>query len=141
LSLAHLREILRGAGTGELEQARRDCATIAQLVEASEAIDWHVTRRALDVQRTSSVQPPAPADFFLALWRDFDARALLLPGLIFFRRSPEHSHKLSEILAVAGWALARFPRRAAERSNPAGTVTEPATNPPDAPGETGEPRP
>jgi hypothetical protein len=139
LSLSHLLDVLRGASTAEMEQARRDWKAIAQLVEASEAIDWHVTRKALNVQRTSSVQPPAPADFLLRLWRNFDARAVFVAALIDFRRSPDHSRKLSEILAVASWALTQFLQRTRETATaaePAGTEISP-----DAHAGTGEPRP
>jgi hypothetical protein len=89
---------------------------ISQLVEASATIDWHKVRGVLNAHSTSSVQPPAPADFMLALRRNFSARALLLPGLIHIRRSPYHSQKLSENLAVAVWALAQFPRRTTDQS-------------------------
>jgi len=109
LSIPHLCEILRNASTDEVDQARRDWAMIAQLVDGSGAIDWRSIRKALHVERTSSAQPIAPADFLIALWHDFDARAVLLAGLIHVRScSPDHSHKLSEILALAQWALAQF---------------------------------
>jgi hypothetical protein len=109
-SLARIRSIPGGASIAEMEQSRRDCKKIAEMVAASHAIDWHTVRRALNVQRTSSAQPPAPVDFLVALWRNFDARAILLPFLISVRRSPEHSFKLSEILAVTARALELFPK-------------------------------
>jgi hypothetical protein len=113
LSVSGLCEILRGASAEELEQARRDWAMIAQLIEASGTTDWRSVRKSLHVERTSSAQPIAPVDFLIALWHDPDARAVLLTGLIHFRRSPEHSRRISEILAMIGFALARFPRREA----------------------------
>ena len=76
------------------------------------------------MQRTSSAQPPAPVDFFLKQWRDFAARAVILPFLIYIRRLPDYSHKLSEILAVAGSALQVFPQRKPGK----GTIQEPADN-------------
>ncbi len=111
-SITRLRGILSQANAGEIEQARRDWSAIARLFEMSRAIDWRAVRKALNVQSTSSAQPPAPADFFRAVWQDFDVRAVLLPFLIFVRRSPKHSRGLSEILAVSDWALMQFPRRA-----------------------------
>jgi hypothetical protein len=140
-SLARLRDILASASTAEVDQARRDWKLIAQLAEASEAIDWHATRKALNVQRTSSAQPPAPADFLFALWRNFDARAVMLPFLISVRRSPDHSHKLSEILALARWALTQFPGRTPDEGGVAAAASAPAEAqiPPDAPPGTEEP--
>jgi hypothetical protein len=108
---------------------------------ASKAVDWHATRKALKVQRTSSAQPPAPADFLFALCRNFPARAVLLPFLIFVRRSPDHPHKLSEILAVARWALAQFPGRIPDEASVAPAENEPAEAqiPSDAPAAAVEP--
>jgi hypothetical protein len=106
-----MRDVLREATSAEREQARRDCKVIAELAEATKAIDWHAVRKALNVQRTSSAQPPAPVDFFVKQWRDFAARAVILSFLIYIRRLPDYSHKLSEILAVAGSVLQVFPRR------------------------------
>jgi hypothetical protein len=115
LSVSRLCEIVRGVGAAELEQARRDWAMIAQLIDVSGATDWRGVRKALHVERTSSAQPIAPVDFLIALWHDPDARAGLLAGLIHFRRSPDHSHRISEVLALAGFALARFPRHDADK--------------------------
>jgi hypothetical protein len=64
-----MRDVLHEATPAEMEQARRDCKVIAELAEASMAIDWHAVRKALNVRRTSSAQPPAPIDFFLKQWR------------------------------------------------------------------------
>jgi hypothetical protein len=111
LSLGRLREILTRANDAELEQAREDWRSISKLAEMAEAIDWHHTRTIIDARRTSSVQPPAPIDFFLSIWHDFDVRALLLPSFIDLHRSPEHSQRFSEILAFGAWALAQCPRR------------------------------
>jgi hypothetical protein len=122
-SITWLRGILRQAKTEEIEQARRDWRAIARLFEMSRAIDWRAVRKALKVQSTSSAQPPAPADFFRAVWQDFDTRAVLLPFLISVRRLPEQSRKLSEILAVSEWALMQFPRRAPVRGHAAKSRT------------------
>lgn len=116
LSLSRLCEILNGANVDELEQARRDWAMIAQFMDASGATDWRSVRKALHVERTSSAKPIAPVDFLVALWHEPDARAVLLAGLIHFRRSPNHSHKISEILAVVGFALTHFPRLDPDKS-------------------------
>jgi hypothetical protein len=114
-SLPRMREILREASPVEMEQARGDWKVIAELVEASKSIDWHAVRKVLDVQRTSSAQAPAPVDLFLALWRNFSVRAAFLPFLIAVRRSPDHSHKLSEILAVGGYGLQQLVRWTSEK--------------------------
>jgi hypothetical protein len=115
-SIACLRGVLSQATVGEIEQARRDWRAIARLFEMSRAIDWRAVRKALKLQSTSSGQPPSPADFFRAIWQEFDTRAVLLPFLISVRRLPEQSRKLSEILAVSEWALLQFPRRAPGKS-------------------------
>ena len=122
--LRRMRDVLLEATPAEMEQARLDCKVIAELAEASAAIDWHAVRKALNVQRTSSAQPPAPNDFFLKQWGDFAARALVKSFLIYIRRLPDYSPKLSEILAVAGSALQVFPRRKPGK----GTIQEPAAN-------------
>jgi hypothetical protein len=49
----------------------------------------------------------APSRLFVAQWRKFDVRAGVLPFLISIRRSPDHWHKPSEILAVAAQALTK----------------------------------
>jgi hypothetical protein len=109
-SIARMRAIVADTSVAENEQSRRDWKQVAEMVTLSDGTDWHAVRKMLNVQRTSSGQPPSPVDFLLALWRDFDARAVFLPFLISIRRSPEHSHKLSEILAVATGALQVFPK-------------------------------
>jgi hypothetical protein len=55
---------------------------------------------------------------------DFAARAVVVSFLIYIRRLPDHSHELSEILALAGSALQVFPRRKPGKS----TIQEPAAN-------------
>jgi hypothetical protein len=126
-SIRRMRDVLREASVAEMEQARRDWKAIGALAAASKAIDWHVVRKALNVQRTSSAQPPAPVDYLLAVWRDFDVRAQLLTYLIFIRRSPDHSHRLSELLAVADSTLQHYPRRASDKSKAQVVVPTPET--------------
>jgi hypothetical protein len=109
-SILQMRAILGDASNSEMEQSRRDWKKISEMVAASRGIDWHAVRKTLDVQRTSSAQPPAPIDFLLSMWRNFTARAIALPFLVSVRRSPEHSFKLSEILAVTAGALELFPK-------------------------------
>jgi hypothetical protein len=111
LSVGHLSEIVNDASQEELDQARRDWRLITELADEAEAIDWLAIRRSLNVLRTSSAQPIAPIDLFVSFLRDFSARAVPFAGLIHIRRSPDHSHRLSEILALAKWALTQFPRR------------------------------
>jgi hypothetical protein len=108
--IPQMRAVLYDTSNSEEEQSRRDWKKISQMVAASRSIDWHAVRKTLDVQRTSSAQPPAPIDFLLSIWRDFDARVVMLAFLISVRRSPEHSFKLSEVLAVAAGALELFPK-------------------------------
>jgi hypothetical protein len=55
-------------------------------------------------RRTRPLPPPGIVTFLLALWRDFNSRAALVPFLINLRRSPDHSQKLFEIILV----LAQF---------------------------------
>jgi hypothetical protein len=52
-------------------------------------------------------RPPVPVAvrFLMALWDDRDVRAILACGLLAFRQSPEHGKRLTEILALANWAL------------------------------------
>jgi hypothetical protein len=109
--LRRMRGVLREATPAEKEQARRDCRVIEELAEASKGIDWLAVRKALNVQRTSSAQPLPPVGFLLKQWRNFAARAVILCFLIYIRRLPDHSHKLSEILAAAGSVLQALPRR------------------------------
>ena len=109
-SIAQMRAVLAGASNSEMEQSRRDCKKISEIVAASRGIDWHAVRKALDVQRTSSAQPPAPFEFLVSMWRNFDFRAAILFFLVWVRRSPQHSINLSEILAVAAGALELFPK-------------------------------
>jgi hypothetical protein len=53
----------------------------------------------------SLLDTQAASRLFVAQWRKFDVRAgVVLPFLISIRRSPDHWHKLSEILAVAAQA-------------------------------------
>jgi hypothetical protein len=109
--LRRMRDVLREATPAEMEQARDDCKVVEELAEASKAIDWFAVRKALNMQRTSSGQPPAPVYFFVKQWRDFSARAVVLSFLIYVRRLPDYSHKVSEILAVARTVLQGFPRK------------------------------
>jgi hypothetical protein len=122
--LRRMRDVLREATPAEMEQLRRDCKVIAELAEASKAIDWLAVRKALNVQRTSSAQPLPPVDFFLKQWRNFAARAVIISVLIYIRRLPDYSHKLSEILAAAGSVLQVLPRRRPKK----GARQEPAPN-------------
>ena len=101
-SLARMRAILGDASIAEMEQSRRDWKKIGEMVAASDRVDWHAVRKALNVQRTSSAQPPAPVDFLIALWRDFDARAVLLPFLISVRRSPVRSDNQDDSARQSG---------------------------------------
>jgi hypothetical protein len=126
-----LRDIMDSASDDEVEQARCDWQAIGGLAQAAEAVDWRSVspeimlaiesligcgtppslfeRRA---RRTRPLPPPGIVTLLLALWHDFNSRAVLLPFLISLRRSPVHSQKLSEILV-----LAQFLRGAAQTRN------------------------
>jgi hypothetical protein len=134
LSVAYLLQLAKEADDEEFSQLRCDCRAIATLVEALEAVDWNAVSRALDhdaafVAVTSSEPPsyrarraerharrrnqlqPAAIRLALAFWKSADRRAMLMLGLLYFRRSPKHGKILSEIIALSHCALAQFPRR------------------------------
>jgi hypothetical protein len=131
MSITELRKILASADDGEIEQARRDWQTIVGLVDAAEHIDWNMvwpiieplvrgvtgsarpppSKRTRKARRRRPLPPPGIVEFLLALWRDISVRAVFLSYLISVRRSAVHSQILSEILPLAGAALAHLPRR------------------------------
>jgi hypothetical protein len=132
ISLAYFRELIAEASEEEILPVRSDCRAIAVLAATIGAIDWNAVSRVLDqdaafVAMTSSEPAsyrarrierharrrnqlqPALIRRFLALWKSFDIRAILIPALIYIRRSPEHGKIFSEIIALSHWALAQFP--------------------------------
>jgi hypothetical protein len=103
MSVPRLREILAKAGLDELEQARRDCKTISDLVALAETIDWRRVRAPLDVPRQGVSEgrggPIEPFEGLISLWRSFDTRAFLIPYLVFVRSLPGYRYELDETLA------------------------------------------
>lgn len=103
ISVPRLRDILAKAGVDELEQARRDCKTISDLIAVAETIDWRRVRVRLDVPRQGVSEgrggPIEPFERLISLWRSFDTRAFLIPYLIFVRRLPGYRYELDETLA------------------------------------------
>ena len=103
MTFARLRDILHKAGTPELQQLRSDCKTFDDLVRMAEAIDWQKARSALVLPRQGTSEgrggPIAPFERLVGLWRNFDARAAILPFLIFIRGLPGYRHELDERLA------------------------------------------
>lgn len=104
MSFARLRDILDKSAPADLEQARSDCKTFADLISMAEAIDWQKARAALDLPRQGMAEgrrgPIAPFERLVALWRNYDARAAILPYLIFVRQLPGYQHELDERLAA-----------------------------------------
>jgi hypothetical protein len=118
MSLAFLRKILASVkNETEIERSRSDWKLISGLAERANVIDWDglkgsLPRHVRRILRKRRLPPPPPAvDYFIACWRDFTARAVLLPFLIFIRRSPDHSQKLSYNLALAALAASRAGRQ------------------------------
>jgi hypothetical protein len=133
MSAYRLRDIMDSASDAELEQAQRDWQAFAGLAEAAEAVDWGAASPAIELaikslfgsgmppslaerraRRTRPVPPSGIVTLLLALWHDFNSRAVLLPFLIHLRRSADHSHKVSEIIVVLGQFL-RVARTGAQR--------------------------
>ncbi len=103
MSVAGLRDILARASAEELEQARRDCKTISDLIALAEAIDWRRVRAGLDVPRQGVSGgrggPIGPFEGLVSLWRSFDTRAFVIPYLIFVRSLPGYRYELDETFA------------------------------------------
>ena len=119
MSLAFLRKILASVkDETEIERARSDWKIISDLAERANVIDWDSLKGSLprhvrrSLTRRRLPLPPPAVDYFIACWREFTARAVLLPFLIFIRRSPEHSQNLSRNLALAAIVASRATGRA-----------------------------
>lgn len=115
----------------EMEQARRDWQTIARLVKAVERVDWNTVLpiiapavagvtgakewpswQARKARRKRPLSPPGIVDFLAARWRSFDQRAMALAFLVGARRPSnsdrDRSKRITEILALADWAMTLF---------------------------------
>jgi hypothetical protein len=126
MSLVRLRDILDKATPAHLDQARSDCKTFADLIRMAEAIDWQKARAALDLPRQGTSEgrrgPIAPFERLVTLWRNYDARAAILPYLIFVRGLPGYQHELDERLTAYAVELQCL-AEAAPRSKPHATTT------------------
>ena len=131
LAVERQSELVASATEDEAEQARRDWQAIARLVETAEAVDWAASMPAIEpaIARITGEQsdPPswrarkanrarpqgAPATIGLLLdqWRDYDGRAMMLAFLIGARRDRNRSKRITELIALADWALSLFPRK------------------------------
>jgi hypothetical protein len=114
MSLEFLRKILESVkDERELERSRADWKLIAWLAERADALDWNalkasLPRRVRRILKSPRLPSPPPAvDYLLGCWRSYTARAILLPFLLFVRRSPDHSAKLSLNLLLAAEAADR----------------------------------
>jgi len=140
LSLAYLGELVKkvkedtaAAGDEELSQVRSDCRAIEALAKVAEWVDWNAVSRALDTNAAflnlTSTEPPSYRSSraerhthrknqlqpkvirtLLAAWNSVEIKALLVPALIYIRRSSGHAKSVSEIIALCHLALTQFPR-------------------------------
>jgi hypothetical protein len=108
MSLDLLRKILANVkDDAEFEKAREDWKLISGLAEGTYEVNWNNLRGKVSrhlrrgLNKTRIPAPPPAVDYLLACWRDYTARAILLPFLIFVRRSSDHSRRLSQNLALA----------------------------------------
>jgi|HubBroStandDraft_4_1064222.scaffolds.fasta_scaffold29593_2 hypothetical protein len=86
MSIQRLFEIFTSANPAEIRQARLDCMALHNLVKTAEAIDWR--------QCHENASVIVAFERLCTLWRSFDARASVIPFLIFVRRLPEYSKDL-----------------------------------------------
>lgn len=130
LSLRRLAEIAAEMKEEQAEQARRDCQAIDCLFATVASVDWNAARPGIDpnvakvagakpeppswqarrAQRTRALPPPAILRLLSGLWRSNDFRAMIFALSVGVRRFPGYSQNISELLALAEWALSLFPR-------------------------------
>jgi hypothetical protein len=122
LSFSCLSEtVISDASDEDFEQARRDWRVIASLIKAAEMTDWSAAAAAWDARikslagqrpdppsirarkahRVRPLRPPEIVTVLRFLWHEAVARAVMLAALLAFRRSPQFSKFLSEMLAGA----------------------------------------
>ena len=132
MSVLRLRDILAKATVDELEQARRDCKTIGDLVALAETVDWHRVRASLDVPRQGVSEgrggPIEPFERLVTLWRSYDNRAVVIPYLIFVRGLPGYRYSLDETFASKAVELRALADMAAK--SPVDAVTAPSRHDP-----------
>jgi hypothetical protein len=125
MSVAWFHDIIGQASPDAPEQMRRDCRAIDRLAAVATTINWRAAQPSIQsavrsvigdqlleppsvrARKEARKRPPVPVivRFLLSLWGEFDTRAIAMSGLIAFRQSPEHGKRLTEILALATWAL------------------------------------
>jgi hypothetical protein len=130
MAVRWLHETVEQTNPGALEQVRRDCRTIDRLAKAAASIDWRAAEPSIQsavrslngdklqvppsvrARKEARKRAPVPSivRILLLLWGDFDIRAILISGVIAIRQSSEHGKRLTEILALAAWALELAPR-------------------------------
>jgi hypothetical protein len=130
MSFAWLKEVVEKASPDELEQMRRDCRAIDRLAEAAARVDWRAAWPAIQTavrsitgdhlpeppsiraRKEARKRPPVPVvmRFLLSSWAEFGPRAVLIPALLAWRKMPEYDKHLTELLALAAWAVEQFPR-------------------------------
>ena len=132
-SVVWLNEVVEQANPGELEEVRRDCRAIDHLADVAAGVDWRaampVIRTALRsvtgdqlpeppsirARKEARKRPPVPVivRWLLSMWAEFDLRAYIIASLIAWRKSPEYTTRLTELLAMGVWALNLLPRSSA----------------------------
>jgi hypothetical protein len=130
MAVRWLHEVIQQASPDALEQARRDCRAVTGLAATAATINWRAAEPSIQsavrslngdklqvppsvrARKEARKRPPVPGivRILLLLWGDFDIRAILISGLIAIRQSSEHGKRLTEILALAAWALELAPR-------------------------------
>jgi hypothetical protein len=91
--------VLDSLRNGEIERVRenwRQLARIAELLQRAEAICLSGNRQAVKAA-FGAVVPPLIA-LPLVMWRDFNGRAVFLPGLIGLRRLPGYGERIDAFL-------------------------------------------
>jgi hypothetical protein len=131
MSVPRLRDILAKATADELEQARRDCKTIGDLVALAERVDWGRVRARLDVPRQGVSEgrggPIEPFESLVSLWRSYDNRAGVICYLIFVRSLPGYRYSVDETFASKAVELRALADMAAKQ--PCDDVTAPSSSP------------
>jgi hypothetical protein len=93
--------VLDSLSNAEIEQARvnwRQLARIAKILERAESLCLKGNRQALKAAYGVAVPPLIALP--LAMWRDFNVRAVFLPGLIGLRRLPGYGERIDAFLSA-----------------------------------------
>jgi hypothetical protein len=151
-AFSHLRRVLNNVTGHEAEQARRDWLMLAGWVAIAGTVDWNVVTPDLEpkirsllgappdppswqarkAQRQRPLPPPPLIQVLLSFWKEFPARAAVLPFLIDLRRSPALDQIITTGAAMVQLQFERFPRRAAPATKdlaPVSTFSSPGGAP------------